>query len=273
MGARRVARWLLVEFPVRFFLAAESNGGSLPWPWFAAFAGVALAGGGIAASWGGLAGRDAGDAFAAGLLAGPIAMCMFIGYAVLFRAVLWLRGWSPEDVSTGSRPPAARGRHVHPQGRLPWRRGSLDGDAWLPVAAFFAIMAAMAGLDALLTHRGERRFAGPLAVTRAQVLRYDDGRFGLGHRLLVVQYEGPDGVVDGAVRADEVGDEVDRIPDLGGSLAVEYLVERPTVVRPAGTARRKAESVDESITIGGACAVLAVIGGSTYVITRRRRQR
>jgi hypothetical protein len=128
----------------------------------------------------------------------------------------------------------------------------------MSLAAFFAVMAGLLVADALITRHQEQDFSGQLRTATATVLRYDDGRWGLGDRKLVVRFEAGGTTITSSVKAEDT-DEDSGVPDPGGTLEVEYLPSDPYSVRPAGTAEYEREDGSFTLFFGTACAGLAVL--------------
>jgi hypothetical protein len=262
-------RWLLLVAPCRFYLAGEENGGRVVRGFLLAMLAAAVACGGVGVLV--AVGRDAdvADWFATGLLVGLTAVTAWAVYALVVLAVLWLVGRPPDAVVSGDTTKSRyTGRRGAP-GSVTWRRRGRDPLVPGSLVAFFALITALIGVDALWMRQSEEPFTAAKSVTDARVLRYDDGMFGFGERTLVVRFTAAGRTVTAEVAAEDV---VGEVPEPGGELAVEYLRSDPERARPAGATEEKADGVSFGFRLVGVCAALLVVSAAAYVVGIRRRR-
>lgn len=137
------------------------------------------------------------------------------------------------------------------------------------LVGFFCLLALIGFGGSVVAGYEERQYDGQTAVVIAEVLRYDDGWWGMGDRKLVVRYPAGGQVLTGAVAADELGDDV-AVPAVGGALEVECLVTDPRQVRPAGASEQAAGDVDFGRIFGGVSAGLGMLAAIVWLVERRR---
>ncbi len=265
---RRAARWLFYVAPCRLYVAGEARGGAVPFGFMLGAFGVGLLSGAVTALGALAFGGDVADGFANGLIAGLAAVAVWAVYALALLCVLWVLGGSPVDVALGEDASLARAKHAAVGDESGWRRRGLDPLVPGGLVAFFGLMTVVGVGDAAWTASKERDWAGPLIVVPAEVVSYDDGRFRLGDRRLVVRYDASTGPSRGKVDAEDVDGD---IPPPGGTVSVEYLANDAARVRPAGTRQQKESDIAFSKGLAATSAALMAASGGWFLLERRRR--
>jgi hypothetical protein len=255
--------------PCRFYLYGEASGGTLSIVFVLGMLAVAVGIGGIGALVALVAGKSAGDFFWNWAIAGLVVVVGWLIYVLLLMAVLWALGRSPQSLAEVE-PSAPSARHAGPTEELSWRRRGRDPLVPASLAGFFALMAAFLFGGSLLTSFEERPYAGEKVVVTAELLRYDDGKGGLGKRHLIVRYPMNDKQITASVRADDADPDI-SIPKPGASIDIEYPAAHPAKVRPAGAAHRAHSDITFDRTISLICTTLAALTLLAHLVGRKRR--
>jgi hypothetical protein len=258
--------------PCRFYLLGESTGGSVPMVFFIGLFAVAAVSGGLGALIAVLAGSDVGDQFWVWALGGILAVTAWAAYSLLLIGVLWVAGRAPHTVAGVSKSPSHATHTTGEPEQGAWRRRGRDALIPGSLVAFFALLSAIAFIDGAVTTAKAHRYAGEKVIATAEVLRYDDGRAGLGDRHLIVRFPVGDRTLTTTVRADEIDPDA-RVPKPGERMEVEYLRADPSRVRPAGAAERAESDASGARVFGIICAALGALSGAAYLLGRRRHQK
>jgi hypothetical protein len=121
----------------------------------------------------------------------------------------------------------------------------------------------------LWTRHAETAYAGPKLTTQANVIRWVDTWSGFGDRQVVYRYAAGSHQFTARTYAADISGQV---PRPGQHLAVEYLQDQPTLVRPAGTAAAAAEDWQTALQLSGLGAGLTAAAGIGYLVGTLRRR-
>ena len=259
-------------WPCRIYLLGESTGGSVPMVFLIGLFAVAAACGGLGALIAVLAGGEVGDQFWVWFIGGIVAVTGWAAYSLVVIGVLWLAGRAPHTVAGVIKDSPSHARHAADPEQVTWRRRGRDALIPGSLVAFFALMSAIAFIDSAATTAKEHRYSADKVIATAEVLRYDDGRWGLGDRHLVVRFPVGDRTLTTTVRAEDIDPDA-RVPTLGQRIEVEYLRSDPKRARPAGAAQRAESDASGARSFGVMCAALAAVSGAAYLLGRRRHQK
>jgi len=265
MWGVRALRELLLTGPCRLYMLGQQSGGAVPYLFLIAGAVVVAVCGGAGALWGLVSTANPGEGFLDGIGVGLTAVVAWTLYAAVVLVVLWVIGKPPGLFVTAGQQPS--GRHVGPVVATKWRE---RGDRLVPgsLVGVLALMAVVGLGYGLWTRHAEAAYAGPKAITHAQVVRFDDGWAGFGDRQVVYRYVvGSHQLTARTYAVDIPG----HVPSPGQRFAVEYLRDQPTLTRPAGTAATRADDWQGWLGLSGICAGLAAAAGAAYLVGVHRR--
>ncbi|TCN40880.1 hypothetical protein EV644_105164 [Kribbella orskensis] len=245
---RRLLRWLFLVGPCRIYLRGDANGGSVPVVFILGLFSVAAAAGGVGALLAVISGSSAEDFFWGGAIAGFGVVTAWAVYSGLLLVVLWIVGRPPRTIpGVAEAVPSTRPVNAERPVRADGRRRRSNPLVPAAVAWFFVLMVMFFFGDATLTSVLERKYSGDKVAVAGELLRYDEPRWGFGHRELVVRYPVDGEALTGSMRADEVEA---RVPGPGEPVQVEYVVADPLKVRRAGAAEFATEDASDSRLIG-----------------------
>jgi hypothetical protein len=263
----RVLHGLLLAGPCRLYVLGQTSGGAVPYLLLVGGAAVVTACGGVGALWGLAATANAKEGFLDGVGVGLTAVIAWTLYAAALLLVLWIIGRSPQDLLDVD-DDSASGRHAGPVPEIGWRE---RGERLVPgtLVGVLALMALFGLGYGLWTWRAETAYAGPKVTTEALVVRWEDSWSGFGDRQVIYRYPVGSRMFTGHIAADDIPG---MLPRPGQHLTVEYMRERPTLDRPAGTAAIRADDLQGFLVFSAVCAGLAAAAGVAYLVRPRRRR-
>ncbi|MET9317807.1 hypothetical protein ABZX12_38800 [Kribbella sp. NPDC003505] len=276
---RGALTWAFVRGPAAAYALADSGSSLFGIGALLAMLLVAALGAGVGAVVALATGRPAEDAAFVGGMIGLATVVAYLVLMVVVVGILWVRGVTPSEVATGTKPAASApsGRaSAAPSGRHAAASSGREGTGWrrrgeplVPgsLVLFFVLVAIPFGALGLHARSAAASADGPTAITDGTVVAIHEPRLlDKGSGTVDIRYSV--GGADHSFETDrDAGDDIFRLGDV---VPVEYVVAEPGKARAVWAVESAREDAVFWLWLSGVCAGLGVLSGVGYLVGRWR---